>query len=73
VDACPQIDWGLITLCSFRTGYYIDHNSYQLYNMFRIIVLPQAKFIMFEKSGHYPFNEEPELHTKVLVESYEGI
>jgi proline iminopeptidase len=29
--------------------------------------MPQAKFIMFEKSGHYPFIEEPELHTKILV------
>ena len=28
--------------------------------------MPQAKFIMFEKSGHYPFIEEPELHTKIL-------
>jgi proline iminopeptidase len=29
--------------------------------------MPQAKFIMFEKSGHYPFIEEPELHAKILV------
>ena len=28
--------------------------------------MPQAKFIMFEKSGHYPFIEEAELHTKIL-------
>jgi proline iminopeptidase len=28
--------------------------------------MPQAKFIMFEKSGHYPFIEEPELHAKIL-------
>jgi len=29
--------------------------------------MPQAEFIMFEKSGHYPFIEEPELHAKILV------
>jgi proline iminopeptidase len=28
--------------------------------------MPLAKFIMFQKSGHYPFIEEPELHTKIL-------
>jgi proline iminopeptidase len=30
-------------------------------------IMPQAQFFMFEKSGHYPFIEEPELHTKILV------
>lgn len=28
--------------------------------------MPRAQFVMFEKSGHYPFIEEPELHAKIL-------
>ena len=28
--------------------------------------MPQAKFVMFEKSGHLPYREEPSLHAKIL-------
>ena len=30
--------------------------------------MPQAQFVMFEKSGHLPFLEEPELHDSVVRE-----
>ena len=29
-------------------------------------LMPQAEFVMFEKSGHMPFMEEPKLHDSVV-------
>ena len=29
---------------------------------------PQAQFVMFEKSGHFPFIEEPENFTRIVKE-----
>lgn len=35
-------------------------------------LMPQAKFVLFERSGHHPSIEEPGLHTKVVLEFLNG-
>jgi pimeloyl-ACP methyl ester carboxylesterase len=31
-------------------------------------LMPQASFVIFEKSGHLPFIEEPENHTGIVTD-----
>ena len=43
-----------------------DRVSMPKYTLRLKAYMPQAEFVMFERSGHYPFIEEPQKHFRLL-------